>query len=253
MRLLLIGVALLCFQALAQPLKIASLPYPPFTYLEDGKPKGIAVDIVAEVMNRLNVEHDIMVIPWARAMRGMEIGDVDALFPMFKTTEREVFTHYPDLPVVYESMAMFVQPDSSLQYKTISSLASYTFCIVRGYSMGKEFDAAIEDKTLSKIDLANSSTLNVKKFLRHRCNIMVDNDAVVYYLLPKVDASAKDVKMLKHLVQEPSFLGYSKLGQGSKLAPRTTEIIQSMLDDGTIHTIAEKYLGQGVRNWPDSD
>lgn len=229
MRLILFSFALLCFQTFAQPLKIASLPLPPFTYLENGKPTGMAVDIVNEVMNRLNIEHEVLVIPWARAMRGMEVGDVDALFPMFKTSERERFTNYPNLPVVYESMALFVPTNSNISYKdNIASLSKYTFCLVRGYSSGKEFDEAIKNKTLPKIDLANSSTLNVKKFLRHRCNILVDNDAAVYHLLPKLNTSSKDLKILKHLVQEPSFLGFSKHGQGKDLAQKVTPIIQAI-------------------------
>ncbi|MCL9783596.1 transporter substrate-binding domain-containing protein [Vibrio sp. S4M6] len=251
MRLLLIIFSIFFFQAQAQPLKIASLPYPPFTYLEDNKPKGFAVDIVSEIMSRLDVEHEILIMPWARAMRGMQTGEVDALFPMFKTAERQQFSRYPDLPVVYESMAMFVPGDSTISSNSdINALSGFTFCLVRGYSAGKQVDAAIADKVLTKIDLANSSTLNLKKFLRQRCNILIDNDAVVYSLLPKVGGSASDIKILRHLIQEPSYLGFSKLGQGSELSPKVTETIQTMLKDGTLHGIVERYLGKGVRNWP---
>ncbi|MGF1742509.1 transporter substrate-binding domain-containing protein [Vibrio profundum] len=250
--LLLILSIMLCFETFSKPLKIASLSYPPFTYLEGNRPTGIAVDIVSEIMSRLDIEYEIIILPWPRVLLSLHSGAVDAVFPLLKKSEREEYTTYPDVPIIYESVALFVNYDSEINYEgSLASIAQYKICQVRGYSLGDKWDSAIKNGVISNVDLASSSELNLKKLLYHRCQILVDEDAVVHSLLNNLGYLPEDISAIHHLTRNPSYLAFAKTEHGKQLAQQVSPLIKKMRRDGTIQKIVERYLGKGAKNWPE--
>jgi len=51
------------------PLKIYTEDSPPGNYALNGKPAGMAMEIVREILNRLGEDADIKIVPWARGYR----------------------------------------------------------------------------------------------------------------------------------------------------------------------------------------
>ncbi|WP_108650618.1 substrate-binding periplasmic protein [Dongshaea marina] len=234
MRLFSLLLCLIFLSAKAQPLKIASLSLPPFSYMENGEIKGFAVEIVSEALNRLEVEHKIFIQPWARSLREMQVGSIDGLFPMFKTPERLVYANFPQLPVVYENVVMVTRHDSGILFEgDLASLGEYRICRVRGYSSGKAFDTAVLNGQLPNIELVNTSLLNLKKLLRKRCQILVDNDSVIFYQLKSLKKPANTLELLHTLERIPSFLGLSKYGSAQAVAPQLSTTLQAMYDEGS--------------------
>ncbi len=48
-------------------LDIVTLSWAPFTYEEDGEFRGIGVDLLDEAMNNLNINYNLVFVPWSRA------------------------------------------------------------------------------------------------------------------------------------------------------------------------------------------
>ena len=121
-KLVIIGMSmslwmLLVMQAVAeQPLEIATTNFPPFVYEEQGKMKGIDVDILTEVFARMQQPINIRLYPFARAVNMIKEGQADAIFPFGKDAEREQFAHYPSEVLFEMSVSLFVRKDSPITF-----------------------------------------------------------------------------------------------------------------------------------------
>ena len=67
----------------ARRLRIYTEDSPPSTYMEDGRLIGLSAEIVQEIMNRLNVEATIEMVPWAR---GYNLALSEPNLVLFSTT-----------------------------------------------------------------------------------------------------------------------------------------------------------------------
>ncbi|WP_204268170.1 hypothetical protein, partial [Escherichia coli] len=55
--------------ASAVPLRLLSEEFPPINFTEDGRPSGLAVEVVQNILRRLGQSLPIEFLPWARAYR----------------------------------------------------------------------------------------------------------------------------------------------------------------------------------------
>ena len=60
------------------PLVVACEEYPPFEFIKDGKPIGIDIDIIQQIMKKLNVPVEFRFYPFARINMLMKRGEIDA-------------------------------------------------------------------------------------------------------------------------------------------------------------------------------
>jgi len=77
-----------------RPFIFKTSPWKPYSFEEDGEYKGIDVDMIDLVMTRLGVDYDFEIIPWPRALRLAELGEVDALSTGAYSDDRALFTAF---------------------------------------------------------------------------------------------------------------------------------------------------------------
>ena len=78
-------------------LRMATEEWPPFRINDPQSEsgfRGIDIDVVAALQERLGVKIRIERHPWARALEMMRSGQVDLLSGVARTAEREIFMHY---------------------------------------------------------------------------------------------------------------------------------------------------------------
>lgn len=236
----LITILLLFSTALAEPLKIVSTNFPPYVYLEKGKPKGFNVDLLNEIFSQMNMEISIEIVPWARALYMLENGYADAMFPLFKTAEREVFTDYSD-PFTTEDTALFVLKDSPIPWSTdLKTFKKYKFGRVVGYSSGNLIDSLIASKDIS-LDEAVSTQLNIKKLLYGRIDIMIEAKYVALAEL-KANNQLKDIKILGIVAENTSYLGFSKKNNKLETITLFNTTLHSMKKNGNYQRIIDNYF-----------
>ncbi|MBU2712432.1 transporter substrate-binding domain-containing protein [Zooshikella harenae] len=63
-RLLLFTLIFSC-QLHAETIRLLTLSFPPYAYVESGEVKGFVVDIVKETMARMKQKYELVVQPWA--------------------------------------------------------------------------------------------------------------------------------------------------------------------------------------------
>lgn len=91
--LLMLLISICCSQAFADNSKLSvsvvAEEFPPYQYKESGKPKGIAVEIVKQVLADSDLTADIKFYPWTRALRLAESAPNTIILSITRSAKRE--------------------------------------------------------------------------------------------------------------------------------------------------------------------
>jgi len=120
----------------------------------------------------------LQLLPWARALRCSESGKCDGLYLSYYVAAHEKSYVFSD-PVAELETGFFKLKDRDISYKTLDDLRPYSIGMTRGASVSKEFDAA---DFLNK-DPVPDDTVDIKKLLRGRVDLIVAAKPVLEYLL----------------------------------------------------------------------
>lgn len=113
---------------------------PPYEYLENGVAKGLNVDIIRSVCKKIGVTPVFREYPWSRAMHMVKNGEVDAIFSLYKTKEREEFLLFPTHPLNDETNVIIVPKESVLRAGSLDDMKKWRVGVVQDYSYGEKFD-----------------------------------------------------------------------------------------------------------------
>jgi polar amino acid transport system substrate-binding protein len=91
-------------------------PFPPYTYESKGRAAGPMVDVLEAVCAQLKRSCKIEVLPWRRALRLAQKGEVDGIFTVLDTPERRSFFHI-SLPVIDARYGLFAQAGADFRFE----------------------------------------------------------------------------------------------------------------------------------------
>ncbi len=229
-------------QIKARTLNLGTMQYPPYEYKENGKIKGIVVNIVRESFRRLKQPIKIKILPWVRGISYIKDGKIDGLFTMFKNHKREKFIDYHNEVLMPQIVSLFILKTTNIQWNgNISELAKYRFGGKRGFSYGKDFDNAIKNKIITKIEYVDYIERNVRKLLMKRFDIMINDKYTALYSFKKIGV-LNHIKVLSPNIQYvPSYLGFSKKRKLTTIIDKFDVVLVQMKKDGTYNRIVNSF------------
>lgn len=127
---------LLCFSlALAQdPDNILYMTenYPPYNFVENGQLKGISVDLMVLMLEKLGskkTREDIRIFPWPRGYQGVLNRPNTSLFAMTRTEEREKLFNWVG-PFYAEKIVLIARKSRQIKISSIKDLVRYKIGVV---------------------------------------------------------------------------------------------------------------------------
>jgi polar amino acid transport system substrate-binding protein len=145
---------------------IGDKSYPPYSYEEDGKPKGVYVDIIKAAFKKIDgYDVEFEMLAWKRAMALVKKGNYIGYFPPYYTKERTKWSKYSE-PILSEATIVFATKstlDGKIKYP--QDFYGMTLCTNRGFSLeataGLEMKKAIKAKKIKHIEANdNKACLN---------------------------------------------------------------------------------------------
>lgn len=228
--------------AQARPLELVTFQYPPYEYEENGEIKGVAVQVVKAVFNRMKQPINITVIPWARALQRIQQGRADAIFTAYRTNARESFADFSNEILMPQTVSLFVRKDTDIEFDgDLAALSDYQFGAVIKVSYGDLFDNAVKDKVISRVQLVGDGKQNLRKLVAGRVDIVVSNTYGARHILQKMDESDAVRELSPVLQNVPSYIAFSKKRELSDVRDRFDKILKSMKDDGSYDEIINAY------------
>ena len=168
---------------------------------------GFLARVIAESFARQGVEVRFVFVPWNRALVNAASGSLDGTPGWFRTPEREA-TYLLCDPLILDSQSFFHLKTLPFRWASLGDLRGVTLGGTRGYSYGREVDAAIREGRL-RVDWSGSDEANFRKLLGGRIRVFPMNTRVGLDLLRREfspDVAASVTYHPKPLREEPLFL-----------------------------------------------
>jgi len=231
-----------CSVTSAREYQLVTLDYPPYAYEENGEVKGVAVEIVKEVFNRMGDKVKITVYPWKRSIELVKSGSADAIFTIYHTPERTQFLDYSSEVLVSQKTALFVAANSNLRFNgNLEELQNITFGVVLGVSYGEKFDSFVKNNK-PQLSVAYDGTASMRALLEGRHNAVVSNVTGAKTILKKMGRQ-NEVKMLEPFLQDvTSYLAFSKTNKLSDIRLKFDKTLKQIKSEGVYDKILKKNI-----------
>ncbi|MCW4019108.1 MAG: transporter substrate-binding domain-containing protein [Candidatus Bathyarchaeota archaeon] len=107
--------------------------FPPCNYQEDGIVKGIAVDFLTEITDRLGskvTSDQVQIVPWTEAYQATLNGASTVLFSTARLPAREQFFKWAG-PLFTDTYALFTRWDNDVEINVASDLNGYQIGVIK--------------------------------------------------------------------------------------------------------------------------
>ena len=213
--------------------------FPPYQYMENNQPTGIDVEIAREVCKNLDIKLKFEAVPWKRALKYAEDGNVSGLVAALRTEEREKFLYYTSEPVHIQKNVVISGKESNIKIAALDDLKGKEVGVLAGFSYGAEIDSL---QGLKKT-VCNDQQEMIRMLDRGRINVALGSDGPFWFNCKRF--GFKDHFEVVYVINElPAYTVFSKKGNGEKgemLAEKFSKEIRRLRESGWEKQVIDKY------------
>ena len=232
--------AIPAFAAKAPLVMAYSEDAPPVSWMENGTPRGIFVDVVDEIVGtRLGIPVEHLVLPWARAQQLVKIGDADGLVTV-ASEKRKSFANVSAVPVQTHRNRIVIRanhPDIQeiKHIANVDGLAKYRIGVHLGNGWAKEHLKGFDVIEAPSIDLL------LKMLVAERIDVVIQGDAVTLYYRKQL-GYVDELVVLPNSFDSLDFrFMVNKNSTYSDLPEAFDRELKKIMDDGTLEELFARY------------
>ena len=237
--LVLILFVCLCCQANIQALelKVITENWPPISFLKDGTPEGMAVEVVEEILNRVRIPAHIQVIPWNVGWELATTNPNVVLFSMIYTEEREELFKMIGLVAIgetklYARKGSGISIDSLEDAKHVKKIGTYQ------ETYGEQF---LKKHGFTNLDVSESPFEAAKKLVEGDIDLWINSNLTAETILNHAGYSFDDVEEVFTVSEDQFYISFSK-DTPDGTVKMWRETLQAVKKDGTFARIYTKWL-----------
>lgn len=232
-------------------IKAVTLNYPPYEYLENNKPTGLAIDIIKEVVSRMgDSKVEFSFFPWGRSVLETKIGNQDILFNAGVSEERKRWGAYVETVLIEQQYMFFALKGSKFTVSdSLDNVSNLRLGTRMHYLYGDGvLKTALDKKHFKQVSAVNSIEQNVKMLLKDRVDLFVGDYLPVMYYLEK-NCLLDRVRIIKKqetksnlvVLHWNTHLLVSKKSPMFKEVGTINKVLLDMKKDGTFFKISQPY------------
>ena len=228
----------------AKLIKIAvPTDYPPYGSVDKTMtPQGLDVEMAQLIASKLGVKVELVPVTSANRIPYLQTRKADLVISTLgKNAEREKVI---DFSSAYAPFFQAVYAGKNLNVKSFADMGGKTVAVTRG---------AMEDQELAKVAPASleykrfeDNNATIAAFVAGQTQTLATSAAVAGDMMQKNPQLGAEYKLL--LKDSPCFIGIAK-GE-EPLKAKVNEIIANAKKDGTLDTMAKKWLGRPAGDLP---
>ena len=230
-------------QAKQQVLIYGDINYPPYSFEENGQPKGIYVSILRAVFSKMpDYEVTMEMIPWKRGLEYVKKGEAIAIFPPYYVEERTSWMILSE-PILDEPVVIFGKKENLRSkvnwpedfYGTRIGLNSGYDPVAMG---GIEFAAACKSTKIVLLE-AYTTDSNLRRLEAGRIQFYLNAGSTIISAYPSIRRGP-----VVNTAQ--GYLGFTKKEESFQFLPTFSEqfnaAVKKMKKSKEIVKIAEDYM-----------
>ncbi|MGC0155153.1 substrate-binding periplasmic protein [Chromobacterium vaccinii] len=213
-----------------------TLDYPPFVIRDGGAPpRGIAVELIGQALERAGLRGQFVDLPWKRAQMQVQSDENSCLMPLTRSPRRDAQYRWVGL-IDDSSQSLFVAANKSARIHALSDLKGLRVVTLLGSSMAE---------WLRVHQVAFSELATTEEAYRELSLGVADawavHSPVARYLVKKQGASAVPIREALRLQETGIYLACGK-HMPEEVAQRLGAAIRQLQADGVAARISARYL-----------
>ncbi len=242
---LIISIFIPCSFALGQnadDILFMTEDYPPYNFREDGKLKGISVDLMVLMLQKLNSKlsrDDIELHPWAHGYHWIQKKPNTCLFAMTRTKEREKLFKWVG-PFAPETIVLFALKRKKIIINSIEDLYKYKIGVVRDDIA--ELFLRQKGVSVDKIDRVAYPLQNARKLSAGRIDMWAYGEPVGLWIIKKNGLNSQNFEIVYQLgVAGDNYFAFHK-ETSDELIQRFQKAFDELKKEGRYKAILDNYL-----------
>jgi polar amino acid transport system substrate-binding protein len=210
--------------------------YPPYNYPDkNGKPTGLSVDIMREMLKDLKHKDDIKIYPWARSYKIIQKESNKILFVMTRTSQRERMFKWVG-PIANNSWVFFANINSNIKINTLGDAKQYKI----GTYKDDACEQFLKNEGFLNLRSVSKDKLNIRKLAKGRIDLWIAGEGQGIFKA-KRENLAKKIKKVYEIKNTELYIAFSK-DTSDKEIKRWQESLEKLKKNGTYKKIIDKYL-----------
>ncbi|MBW2604146.1 MAG: ABC transporter substrate-binding protein [Deltaproteobacteria bacterium] len=221
----------------AQELTIITEESPPLSFKKENNLTGSSVEVVREILRRLNQPDNIKMLPWARGYNLLKTQPNVALFSTARTKERESMFHWVG-PLYISRNGFYAKRGSGIPINSLEDAKKVG--VIATYKDDSR-EQMLEALGFANLDSSNSPASNLKKLLSGRVDLWIYDNIGMPSVAKQVGIDAMELEFAFLVDEMGLYIAFSK-GTSKKIAEKWQETLNDMKRDGIFGKISRKWL-----------
>lgn len=220
---------------------------PPYSFKDEtGAYRGLHVDLVKEALRRVGCETHFIDMPWARAWRELQTGQLDVLPGAANTPERQAFALFSK-PTNSARNVVFVRGDGRKKYR-FSKLADligtdFRLAVRRDASYGVEYDALVNKPPFSShLTFVPSANSGLQMMAAGRMDGWIADELTGILTIAQMGLQKVIVRSDLITSEDADLVAFSKATTDAVLVQKFNDALGTMVADGSYRKLLERYL-----------
>ncbi len=217
---------------------------PPKDWIENGKARGILVDMIRYAQKEIGYNLPIKLYPWQRAYNNALNGQ-GAIVGLSKNKERLKIFDYSD-PMYYDEVILVVKKGKEFPFKSLEDLTGKKIAYTRGASYGDAFSNA-EKSGVFTPHYANTAVQALLLLNANRVDAAISGPGKIGLLMTlkkdtKLFQNKSDFIMLPQpIAKDPNHLGILKTMNKKNFLLKFNKAMKKGRDSGEFQKIIDQY------------
>ena len=221
----------------AQDLTIISENSPPFNFVKHGTLTGSSMEIVREMLRRMNRTDTIQILTWARGYNLAVSRPNVVLFSTARTNQRENLFHWVG-PLYQVGFGFYAKKGSQLQLtnledaKKVGAIATYKNDVR---------EQLLRSRGFTNLDSSKSPVSNLKKLMSGRVDLWLFSNLGVKRIAKQIGVDLDELELVLPFKDYYAYIAISK-GTSRDVVNRWREVLDELKQEGTFEKISQKWL-----------
>lgn len=240
LKYLVVVLLLLCSLAAhlsAAELRLYTEDYRPFSYLQDGKPSGIAVAVVEELIRRTDDTARIELVPWTRGYHQVRHQADTALFSTVRTAQREADFQWVG-PIARGYTRFYTHKDAGLRVTSLDDVRQLGTLAVPKQWYSYE---VLREQNLENLYGVPTPQDMLRMFRLGRVRLLLANTLTLDGMLAEQGMHAGQLQEQFDLMPNDSYIAFSRQTDVARVA-RWQDALQDMRRDGSLERIYRHWF-----------
>lgn len=221
----------------AAELRLYTEDYRPFSYLQDGKPSGMAVAVIEALIRRTGETAHIELVPWTRGYHQVRHQADSALFSTVRTVQREAEFQWVG-PIARGHTRFYTLKDAGLRVASLDDVRQLGTLAIPKQWYSYEL---LREQNLQNLYGVSTPQDMLRMFRHGRVKLLLANTLTLDGMLAEQGMHAGQLQAQFDLMPNDSYIAFSLRTDAARVA-RWQSALQDMRHDGSLERIYRHWF-----------